>query len=129
MPCWPRAAMQSPSPRHQSEIAVKMRLEIQNLVNADKTDDEVLALYRTRYGAQVLAPPQREAWMWSDGLPWLLILLSGAGVVWLLSRWRAKPVVGAASTSGSELPAVPESEEEWDRLERLAGAPSQSPQR
>lgn len=106
-----------------------MRLEIQNLVYAGKTDDEVVAVYKARYGSQVLAPPQREAWVWSDGVPWLLILLSGTGVVWLLSRWRAKPVTAAVSTNGPELPAVPESEEDGDRLERLSGAPPRSPLR
>jgi cytochrome c-type biogenesis protein CcmH len=118
-----------PVARHQSEVSVKMRLEIQNLVNAGKTDEEVLAVYKDRYGAQVLAPPQREAWMWSDGIPWLLILMSGLGVVWLLSRWRAKSAAGAVSINGPDLPAVPESEEDWDRLEHLAGAPPQSPRR
>ncbi len=56
-----------PVARHQSEIAVKMRLEIQSWVNTGKTDEEILAVYKAQYGARVLAPPPREAWMWSDG--------------------------------------------------------------
>ncbi len=105
-----------PVARHQSEIAIKMRLEIQNWVNAGKTDKEILAAYEARYGERVLAPPPRDARMWTDGVPWILTLLGGAGVVWLLARWRVRAASGSVPADGPNLPSVPESDEDWERF-------------
>lgn len=107
-----------PVARHQSEIAVKMRLEIQDWVNAGKTDKEILTAYEARYGERVLAPPPRDAWMWTDGIPWILTLLGGASVAWLLARWRVKAASGSVPADGPSLPSVPESDEDWERFDR-----------
>lgn len=107
-----------PVARHQSEIAIKMRLEIQDWVNAGKTDEEILAAYEARYGERVLALPPRDVWMWTDGIPWLLTLLGGTAVIWLLFRWRAKPASGFVPSAGLDLPSVPESDEDWERFDR-----------
>ncbi|MCZ2073609.1 MAG: cytochrome c-type biogenesis protein CcmH [Bryobacterales bacterium] len=105
-----------PVARHQSEVAIKMRLEIQNWVNTGKTDQEILAAYKDRYGERVLAPPPRDVRMWTDGIPWILTLLGGAGVVWLLARWRVKAASGPVPAGGPSLPSVPESDEDWERF-------------
>jgi len=104
-----------PLSRHQSEAAVKMRLEIRNWIDAGKSDDEILSVYKQRYGDQVLAVPAQAPRWWTDGIPWLLTLLGAAAVVWLVARWRSRAPLPAAAGNGS-LPALPESEEDWDRI-------------
>ena len=43
--------------QHQSEIAVKMRVEIAKWVEEGRTDEEILDTYSKLYGAKVLVDP------------------------------------------------------------------------
>jgi cytochrome c-type biogenesis protein CcmH/NrfF len=117
-----------PVSRHESEMAIKMRLEIKNWVNAGKTDAEILATYKERYGAKVLVAPPGESWWWTNGVPWALIVLGTAAVVFLLARWRAKPEPSAPADNAT-LPNVPESDEEWARMEPPAIPPGSAARR
>ena len=67
---------------HQSEAAVKMRMEIARLVEAGKTEAEIVDLYVERYGTKVVAGFAPTPG-WAQYLPWLL---TAAGTV-LLAGW------------------------------------------
>jgi cytochrome c-type biogenesis protein CcmH len=67
---------------HQSEVAVKMRMEIARLVEAGQTEAEIVDLYVQRYGAKVVAGFAPTPG-WAQYLPWLL---TSAGTV-LLAGW------------------------------------------
>ncbi len=96
---------------HQSEIALKMRLEIAKWVAAGKTDQEILNTYVGAYGAKVLVDPRTAPRWWMQWVPWLALAFGIAGGFWLLQRWRARP--GAGSTSvGDQFVELPDLDDE-----------------
>ena len=98
-----------PVSRHQSEIAIKMRLEIAKWVAEGRSDREILGAYVQQYGAKVLVDPRtRPAW-WMPWIPWSVLILAMAFGYWLLWQWRAKPVP-ALPVAGTEQAALPDFE-------------------
>jgi len=83
---------------HQSEIAVKMRLEIAKWVAAGRSDREIIDTYVSLYGSKVLVDPRTLPRGWILVFPWFVLILGMFLVAWLLKRWRAAP-------SGSLLPS------------------------
>lgn len=83
---------EEPVARHQSEAAIKMRLEIERLVAEGNSERDILAIYSQRYGSRILsdyAPPPN----WAHLVPWVLL---AAGTValsfWLRRLVRPRPV-------------------------------------
>ncbi len=87
-----------PVSRHQSEIALKMRMEIARWVAAGRTDREILDTYVGLYGSKVLVDPRTVPRGWTPFFPWLVLFFGVFLVVWLLKRWRAKPGPNDASS-------------------------------
>jgi cytochrome c-type biogenesis protein CcmH len=81
---------------HQSEIALKMRLEIAKWVAAGKSDQEILDTYAGLYGSKVLVDPRTMPRGWVPFFPWLVLILGVFLVAWLLKRWRAAPSAATA---------------------------------
>ena len=97
---------------HQSEIALKMRLEIVKWVGEGRSDREILGAYVNLYGAKVLVDPRtRPAW-WVPWIPWLTMILAMGFASWLLRRWQAKPAVVATPANGSQLAELPDLDED-----------------
>jgi cytochrome c-type biogenesis protein CcmH/NrfF len=88
---------------HQSEIALKMRLEIAKWVAAGKPDQEILDTYAGLYGSKVLVDPRTMPRGWTPFFPWLVLILGVFLVAWLLKRWRAMPRIEAPAASGPPL--------------------------
>lgn len=84
-----------PIARHHSEISTKMKLEVARWVAEGKPDEEILAVYRERYGARVVMPPEADPSPWVRAVPWLAALAGGAAVMRILAKWRrpAAPVI------------------------------------
>jgi cytochrome c-type biogenesis protein CcmH/NrfF len=95
---------------HQSEIAVKMRLEIAKWVAAGKSDQEILDTYVGLYGSEVLVDPRVMPRGWTPFFPWIVLILGVFVVAWLLRRWRALP--GTETVSATEVPNLPDFEDE-----------------
>lgn len=87
-----------PISRHHSDVSTKMKLEVARWVAEGKSDEEILAVYRERYGARVVIPPEPDPSPWIRGIPWAAALAGGALVLRILFKWR-KP---GPRTSGSE---------------------------
>ena len=101
-----------PVSRHQSEIAMKMRLEIAKWVEQGKSDEEILATYVERYGAKVLVDPNSVPRDWSYQLPWLLSAAAAMGLAAMIWRWRrAAPATAASSPLPDNLPDLPPEDE------------------
>jgi cytochrome c-type biogenesis protein CcmH/NrfF len=96
---------------HQSEIAVKMRVEIAKWVAAGKTDQEILNTYVGLYGAKVLVDPRTAPRWWMQWVPWLALAFGVVGGFWLLHRWHARPA-SEASAAGDESLELPDFDDE-----------------
>jgi cytochrome c-type biogenesis protein CcmH len=67
-------------------LAVQMRAHVRELVAQGKTEDEILAHFRARYGDQILLTPpieQKTALLW---LAPVLLLGGGFYAVWRMTR-------------------------------------------
>lgn len=93
-----------PVGQHQSEIAVKMRLEIAKWVREGRSDQEILDTYARLYGAKVLVDPATIPKGWTFLVPWAVVIFGSIGAGWFVLRWRGRRT---ASTSGGDLPDVP----------------------
>ena len=96
---------------HQSEIAVKMRLEIVKWVAMGRSDREILDTYVGLYGSKVLVDPRTVPRGWTPFFPWLVFILGVFLVVWLLRRWRAAPRTATASST-TEVLNLPDVDDE-----------------
>ena len=69
-------------------LAIQMRAHVRELVAQGKTEDEILAHFRARYGDRILLTPPLEE---KTALLWLApLLLLGGGVyaVWRMTRQK-----------------------------------------
>ncbi len=96
---------------HQSDIALRMRLEIAQWVAMGKSDQEILDTYVNRYGAGVLVDPNTLPRWWMAWIPWIVSVLGVAGGVWTLRRWKSPPVSGAGA-EGVQILELPDVEDE-----------------
>lgn len=80
-----------PVARHRSEVSLAMRAEIQKMVVANKSDREILDLYKNRYGLRVLVEPEGARWWWMHVVP-VVAAIVGLGLVLLLLRRWFKPL-------------------------------------
>lgn len=96
--------------KHQSEIAVQLRVEIAKWVEQGKTDAEILNTYASRYGAKVLVDPNTIPKSWTLIVPWVLTGFGMLGATCLLWRWRATRLATPApsDTAGAMLPEIPD---------------------
>ncbi len=95
-----------PVSHHQSEVAVKMRIEIAKWVAEGRTDQEILGTYVQQYGSRVLVDPRTIPGWWTPWVPWLAVIFGVGFGCWLLMRWRAKLPPEASSLPGSDDAAV-----------------------
>jgi cytochrome c-type biogenesis protein CcmH/NrfF len=100
--------------RHQSEIAVQMRVEIAKWVEQGRTDDEILDTYAKRYGAKVLVDPNTIPKGWTLVVPWAVGGLGAFGAAWMLWRWRVTrfSTVAPPDAGGGILPDIPDFDDE-----------------
>lgn len=79
--------------------AEEMIREVEGLLEAGKTEQEVFAFYESQFGAKVLAAPKPEGfnlvgWI----LPFFATLLGTAVVAAVYRRLKHRPVAGAVET-------------------------------
>ena len=96
---------------HQSEAAVKMRLEIAKWVAEGKSDQSILDTYAGLYGSKVLVDPRTMPRGWTPFLPWFVLILGAFLVMWLLKRWRSTPRT-ATALSAAEIGNLPDFDED-----------------
>lgn len=89
-----------PISRHHSDVSTKMKLEVARWVSEGKSDEEILGVYRGRYGARVVIPPEPDPSPWVRVIPWVAALAGGVLVVRILAKWR-KPAPRPSPGSGA----------------------------
>ena len=98
-----------PVSRHQSEVAVKMRIEIAKWVAAGKTDQEILGTYVRLYGGRVLVDPRTRPGWWTPWVPWLALILAVVFGFGLLRHWRrANPLPAAVPPPSPDVAVLPD---------------------
>lgn len=84
-----------------AELAAELRDEVRNMLLQGKSDAEIYAFMKARYGEFVLYDPPLDArtvFIW--GAPFALLLV-GAAVIYRVVRARSKMPLDEASTPGS----------------------------
>ena len=77
-----------------TSTARAIRTDIRRRVEAGASDEEIRQSYVDRYGESILLNPEGEGLgvlVW--GLPVLVLLVGGAGLVLALRRWRSQPAM------------------------------------
>jgi len=99
---------------HQSEIALKMRLEIAGWVEQGSTDEQILGTYIARYGEKVLIDPATAPKEWSYLVPWMVAVLGMGAAAAMLWRWRLArlAVTPAVNFADVALPDLPDFDDE-----------------
>lgn len=99
---------------HQSEIALKMRLDIAKWVAMGKPDREILDTYVGLYGSKVLVDPRTVPQGWLPFFPWLVLIVGMFLAAWWLKHWRAAPAT-APVVSTTEVLDLPDFDDEGPR--------------
>ncbi len=101
-----------PVSRHQSEVAVKMRIEIAKWVAAGRTDREILDTYVRQYGSRVLVDPRTIPGWWTPWVPWLALIFAVVFGFWLLRRWRVNPLPATLPSPSPDVAVPPDLDDE-----------------
>ncbi|GCE14377.1 cytochrome c-type biogenesis protein [Tengunoibacter tsumagoiensis] len=91
-----------------ADLAQQMRANIRLQLQAGKSEQEVLAFYRSRYGSDIVLSP---AWQGLSLLAWLvpilLFVLGGSLIFFVLRDWqRVAPVVKNPELKAEEEPGL-----------------------
>lgn len=71
-----------------ARISIQMRDQIQEQLQAGRSEEEILAFFQERYGDWILLePPRRGIHLWVWWLPGIALAAGAGGLTWLLVRW------------------------------------------
>ena len=92
--CW-----REPIAIHRSQESLQMLAEVEQLVAAGRSEEEVKALYVSRYGERILADPPGQERTWLYYTPVLLFLTAVALAGWRLCSLVRSPAMPKHSVS------------------------------
>jgi cytochrome c-type biogenesis protein CcmH/NrfF len=113
-----------PVSHHQSNVALKMSLEIARSVQLGKSDQEILGAFVERYGARVLVDSRTLPSWWTTWVPWSVLMVAIVAAFWILCRWRLQRLtVGSpAEFALPNTPALVDQEDfGWESQDRSPG--------
>src|SRR5262245_51796642 len=89
-------------------FSVPVREQIESMIGRGESGAQIIAFYRQKYGEKVLSAPTTEgfnlvAWV----MPFLVVVLGGAIIVYAANRWRSLP----ASAGGASVVPRPQSDD------------------
>ena len=84
--CWSESVL-----HHRSEIAGEMRQEIASLVQAGKSDREILDTFIARHGRRILREPEGTASRVLNSVFAAFLVLAAFAVVLVIRRLRSRP--------------------------------------
>lgn len=101
--CWTKNVAE-----HDSQAARDVRAQIDAMVQAGKSDDEIKAALVARYGKRILALPEGETRTWLFATPLAAAAAGVGGLLWLMARLRRARAPAMAGVAPAEL------ENGWD---------------
>ena len=99
--CW-----REPIAIHRSEESLQMLGEVEQLVTSGRSEEEIKALYVSRYGVRILADPPGNERHWLYYTPVLLFVTAVALAAWRLRSLVRSPVAQQRSPSPELLARV-----------------------
>jgi cytochrome c-type biogenesis protein CcmH/NrfF len=90
--CWAE-----PVSVHRSEIAMQMRMEIEQFVVQGQADRQILDHYKGIYGARILTEPEGAAHWWVYFIPAVAAATGLALVVLVIRRLLARQAIGESA--------------------------------
>ena len=98
--CWSQ-----PVSEHYSEVAEQIRNEVEAMVAAGKSRDEILDFYVSKYGERILATPRAKGFnSLVYILPWAALIVGAWVVIVLLKKLRSPGPAAAAESASLPLP-------------------------
>jgi cytochrome c-type biogenesis protein CcmH len=101
--CWSRNLTE-----HDSQVAVEMRGQIDRMVQAGRSDDQIKAVFVAKYGERILALPEGAPRVWLFWMPVAVALVGLMAVSFFLKCSRLKASHLASDVAPAELDA------DWD---------------
>ena len=92
--CW-----REPIAIHRSQESLQMLAEVEQMVAAGRSEEEIKAFYIARYGERILADPSGQERTWLYYAPVLLFLTAVALAGWRLSSFVRSPAAPQHSPS------------------------------
>lgn len=86
---------------HMSEIAQRMRQEVERMVNQGRTEIEIISHYKGLYGEQILAVPDGSLGEVAFGTPITIASLATSSLVLFLHRLHRRKIAVANVSSHS----------------------------
>lgn len=84
---------------HRSPVSLEMRTELRHLIDQGKSDEEILAWFKTKYGARVLIEPEGAQGALAYATVAVAAILGLVAVIVLIRRWT-RAVAPEAATHG-----------------------------
>ena len=78
---------------HTSDISIALKTEIHGLVAGGKSESQILELYKSRYGARILAQPEGALWWVETLMPVFALAIGVMVVVHIIRKWTSATVV------------------------------------
>jgi cytochrome c-type biogenesis protein CcmH len=87
-------------------FSVPVREQIESMIGRGESGAQIVAFYRHKYGEKVLSAPTTEgfnvmAWV----MPFLVVVLGGAVIVYAANRWHSLPAADGESAGSTPQPA------------------------
>jgi cytochrome c-type biogenesis protein CcmH/NrfF len=79
--------------RHMSDTAIAMKAEMHEMIASGKSERDVIELYKSRYGARILAEPEGAVWWTATLVPLFALAIGAAAVVRIIRKWSAESVL------------------------------------
>ena len=93
--------------QHRSEVSLQIRREISSLLHGGKTDREIIAIFKERYGHRILVEPEGSTGRMLTVMPVLALIVGVALTTLIIRRMLQKPA-RAAPAGDIQLPEIPE---------------------
>lgn len=89
---------------HRSDVALEIKREIEKMVDENKTDNEIVAVFTARYGRRILAEPEGRSGLLLKLVPAGAITAGVLMTVLLIRKMRRRPAPANAAPGLVEVP-------------------------
>lgn len=89
---------------HRSDVALEIKREIEKLVDENKTDGEIIAVFTARYGQRILTEPEGRSGLLLRLVPVGAIAVGVLLTALLIRRMRQRPAPAGAAPGAVEVP-------------------------